>query len=266
MKNILVFIHADSSQEARLQCALDIVRATGGHLNCLDVTSPPMLADDFVRNYSQSIVIQEAVEREQANRARLEPRLVAEGLPYTWEDAIGGIGERLVDSSALNDLVVVNLKGPKPDPFGGDIAEQIISRVGRPVLAVPGGVRSIDLFGPAMIAWDGSDVAEAAMRAAQPLLTFASEVELVTVGDHGGLRTSEDAAAHCDRHGIKLEVVNLPKGDDKTHETLLARAKGSGAGWMVMGAYGHSHIRENLFGGTTRDMLRHSPIPLFLAR
>lgn len=265
MKNVLVPIHDDPGQEARLQCALDIVRATGGHLNCLDIVAPPMLADDYMGNYAQVAVIQTAVKTEQANRTRTEPRVLAEGLPYTWEDTTGVISERLLDRAGLNDLVVVNLGGKEAAGGGEDIAEHIVLRAHRPILAVPNDLRRIDLFGPAMIAWDGSDAAETAMRAAQPLLALASKVELITVGDGGGLRTSEEAAAYCSRHSIKLAVVNLPEGVFRTHEVLLDRAKASGAGWMVMGAYGHSRLREAVFGGTTRQMLRHSPIPLFLA-
>ena len=265
MKNILVLVHDDPGQEARLQCALDIVRATNGHLNCLDVASPPLLADSYAGNYGQALVVEQALDTEKANRMLVEPRLVAEGVPYTWEETIGVISERIVDRSALNDLVVVSLAGHGSEAVGEHVAQHIASRAGRPIMAVPNGLRSIDVFGPAMIAWDGSDAAESAMRAALPLLGFASKVELVTIGDRGGLRTSEEAAAYCDRHGIELEVVNLPKGEARTYEALLERAKASGAKWMVMGAYGHSHLRENLLGGTTRDMLRHSPIPLFLA-
>ena len=47
MKTVMVLIHDDASQEARLQTALDVVRAVEGHLLCLDVVQMPVIADGF---------------------------------------------------------------------------------------------------------------------------------------------------------------------------------------------------------------------------
>lgn len=79
MKNILFVAHDDSGQEARLQCSLDVVRAVGGHLNCLDVAIPSLPMTDFAGAvYSQSAVIDEAIVVEQRNREVIERRLRAQ--------------------------------------------------------------------------------------------------------------------------------------------------------------------------------------------
>ena len=48
MKNILLLIHGDEGQEARYQSALDVARAVGGHLTCLDLTIIPEVMGDYV--------------------------------------------------------------------------------------------------------------------------------------------------------------------------------------------------------------------------
>src|SRR3546814_13462010 len=48
VKNILLLVHHDAGQEARLQAALDITRAVGGHLACIDVTPFPVVAGNAV--------------------------------------------------------------------------------------------------------------------------------------------------------------------------------------------------------------------------
>ena len=47
---------------------------------------------------------------------------------------------------------------------------------------------------------------------------------------------------------------------------LLDAASTLGAAYLVMGAYGHSRLRETVFGGATRDLMHSRSIPLFLAR
>ncbi len=61
------------------------------------------------------------------------------------------------------------------------------------------------------------------------------------------------------------ELVTVDQGRGSIADALLAARERAGAAYVVMGAYGHSRMREFLLGGVTRDMLRGSPTPLFLA-
>ena len=262
MKNILVLVHSDEGQEARLQCALDVVRAVDGHLTCLDVVVPPVIVGDFVDAYAQTMLIEDAVDVEQTNRSRLEPRLKVEGVPYTWIDAMGYIPDCIVEQAGLNDLIVVGSHADKGRAKRGDVAGEIVREVGRPVLAVPHGIRRLDLNGTAIVAWDGSDSAAAALRAAIPLLRMAKAVFIATVGPTRC--DPSEAAEYCARHDVPAEILATP-GIGSPSEMLLDRAAILGASYIVMGAYGHSPLREAVFGGVTRDMLEHSPLPLLIA-
>jgi len=262
MKNILVLAHADEGQESRMQCALDVTRAVEGHLNCLDVAATPIVYEDYVTTYTQAILLEDAVAAEHENRSKLEPRLKVEGIPYTWLETSGPIGDCIVDQAGLNDLIVVGAHAAKGELMHGDVAAQIVRKVHRPLLAVPRGTERIDLFGIAMVAWDGSDASDAALRAAIPLLRLAEKAVIVTVGEIS--RDPSDAASYCARHGVRAEVRSAP-ATGPVSEILLDRATIFRASWIVMGAFSHSPLREAIFGGVTRRMLERSTMPLLIA-
>lgn len=262
MKNILVLVHSDDGQESRLQCALDAARALGGHLTCLDVAAPPIVYGEYVTSYTQAILLEDSVAAERENRAKLEPRLAVEGVPYTWVEVSGAIAECIVEHAGLNDLIVVGSHAEKGEARSGDVACEIVRRVRRPLLAVPHSAHRIDVSGNAMIAWDGSDAADAALRAAIPLLQLAENAFIVTVGDTPCDPAS--AASYCARHGV-CAVVRMAASRGAVSDTLQDQAMMLEAGWIVMGAFGHSPLREAIFGGVTRHMLERSTVPLLIA-
>jgi nucleotide-binding universal stress UspA family protein len=135
-----------------------------------------------------------------------------------------------------------------------------------PVLAVPQDARGMMITGRAMVAWDGSQEASTALRLSVPLLKQAEEVHVVTVEEAGKFPfPATGAPEYLARHGIKTEFHSWPQ-DGRTVEATLKAAIGAiKPDWMVMGAFGHSRLRELVFGGVTRSMLRDVHIPLLLA-
>ena len=95
MKNVLLLVHDDAGQEARLQCALDLTRAIEGHLACVDVAIMPRFMDDYVSSGGEGVLIAQEEAREARNRYRLEQRLTAEDVPWHWADGEGAIADSL---------------------------------------------------------------------------------------------------------------------------------------------------------------------------
>lgn len=83
MKNILLLVHHDAGQEARLQAALDITRAVDGHLACIDVTPYPVLAGNEVMGYSDTVVVYDERDSEAKNKAAITDRLAREDVSWT---------------------------------------------------------------------------------------------------------------------------------------------------------------------------------------
>jgi nucleotide-binding universal stress UspA family protein len=80
-----------------------------------------------------------------------------------------------------------------------------------------------------------------------------------------GAQPGADIAAYLDRHGVEVSLSQQPRDGSRVSDVLLAKLADSGAGLLCMGAYGHTRLRERVFGGMTYDMLHAVPIPTLIA-
>lgn len=270
MKSILVHIHRDDGQDARLKAALDVTRAFDGHLACLQVTPLETFApvDPYGVSFMMAQVIERISDEEKTERAAIERRLKDEPISWEWQTHAGAPSRLLAAHSWLADLVVLSAsgKGMRPRIDAPQTAADVVIRASAPVLAVPHDSNGIDCAGAALIAWDGSAEASTALRHALPLLKKAGAVTLVTVDrdDELDLPGSE-AIAYLARHGIKATELDLQRKGRSVSQVLLETARTSGASYLVMGAYGHSRLRESVLGGVTKEMLEKTTLPLVLA-
>jgi nucleotide-binding universal stress UspA family protein len=265
MKNVLVPIHDDPGQESRLQAALDLTRALDGHLTCLATITPPQALPEVYMavGYDQLV----AAERADAdsNRARVEARLALEDVRWNCIEVIAHPAAAIQQAIGLADIVVLNRMLDRfalPDWLKVTSETIIASR--KPVVAVPEEARGFVTSGHALIAWDGSVEAAAALRAAVPLLQKAANVALLEIDDGHIEKQGEEAAAYLSRHGVHARLVREPRGRSDPAQLILDRAVASTAGYIVMGGFGRGRLREALFGGVTRTLLRSSPVPVVL--
>ncbi len=264
MKTVMVLIHDDAGQEARLQCALDAVRALDGHLLCLDVVRLPVAADGFGVGPASALLIADEREREDENIARLEARLVTEGVSREWARVVAMSDGAIADAARLIDLIVVSRRGIGDMSETGGLASRLAELTSAPILMVPTDHKSLDLSGRALVAWDGSAANDGAVRAAVPLLKLASEVEVLTIGEGSEDADPAEAAAYLARHGCRVTARRIARTGD-VPARLLEAFEASGASWGVMGSYGHSRLRQQFFGGSSRTLLASSPIPLLVS-
>ncbi|CAN5241363.1 universal stress protein [soil metagenome] len=270
MKSILVHIHDDSGQKARLQAALDLTRASGGHLTCLQITpyNEMVTLDPLGGAYALAVDMAQMREAEVASQQTLEAQLHHEDVNWDWQHGEGDAATCLLRASRLADVVVVTLpRGDRyypgaPLPIVGDLVTHCRSSV----LALPPAVGTIDIAGRALVAWDGSHEAAVALLRATPLLKRASEVHVVMIEERDKpVFPPTDASIYLSRHGIYSELHEWPRKDRTVEEALIHAIGELKADWMVMGAFGHSRRRETIFGGVTRYLLAESPVPLLLA-
>lgn len=265
MKNILLLVHHDEGQEARLQAALDITRALNGHLACIDVTPNPVIAGDAFMGYSDAAVVVDERESEAKNKAAITDRLSREDVSWSWIDVMGEMANSVLDAADLADLIILNraLEGyPLPDMR--DITSRIVARTSALVLAVPEKLERF-AFDRALVAWDGGRSAASALRAAVPLLALADEVEIFMAHEDDEPRIDpEQAAAYLSRHGIHATVTIFEKGHHRPDTLIAKHCDAWRADYIVMGAYGRGRLMET-FGGVTKRMLQDSTLPLLLA-
>lgn len=148
--------------------------------------------------------------------------------------------------------------------------EGALFRSGKPVLIVPKGFNADVKPKRVMIAWDSRLEASNAVSRSLDVLITAEDVHAVLIdpveGDGGqGAEPGGDLATYLSRHGVKLTVDRLPSQGRSVAETLSRHATDMAADMLVMGAYGHSRIRERIFGGVTRSILERPPLPIIMA-
>ncbi len=169
------------------------------------------------------------------------------------------------------DLVVLG----QAMPGGGeaamlrDLPEHVILHSGKPVLVVPYAGDFPTLGERPLVAWDGSLEAAHAVAAALPLLKRSGKVTLAVFGaepgyDAHGEEPGADIALYLARHGVKVEVQRLPDPVD-VGNAILSLAADLNADLLVMGAYGHSRLRQVLVGGATRTILESMTLPVLMA-
>lgn len=163
-----------------------------------------------------------------------------------------------------------------PDVMAGEtLKEKAIEGAlfssGKPLLIVPAGTAPTLKPKRVLVAWDSRIEASRAVRESLEMLKGADNVHLVLVDpeqgeDHHGEEPGADAAAYLARHGVKVTIDRLPLMNRSVADVLRQHARDTAAELMVMGAYGHSRLRERLFGGVTKSMLKQSLVPILMAR
>ena len=77
--------------------------------------------------------------------------------------------------------------------------------------------------------------------------------------------SAAEVVSYLQRHDVTADAELVPSSDRSTADTLIEEAEQRGAQMMVMGAYGHSRMRELLFGGVTREMFQKMRLPVIMA-
>ena len=268
MKSILIHLESGPTANGRLQCALDIARAESAHLTCLAVTPLETFVamDPFGGVYAMPTLLSAVTEIEEQLRTELEVRMASEGVSWNYVHVSGYTPAAIASHARLADLVVLG----KPVGHAGRepmaLLSEVVLKVSTPVLAVPETAQQFDLFAPAAMGWNGSIESANAVRAALPLLRHASSITVITAEEEKAHDFPDtDVCAYLSRHGLEASIEYLGTDEPNISDALLQKVGEVGAGLFVMGAYGHSRVREYVFGGVTRRMLSDLPVALLMA-
>jgi nucleotide-binding universal stress UspA family protein len=117
------------------------------------------------------------------------------------------------------------------------------------------------------IAWDGSRPAARAVHDSLPLLLLAKDVTIVTI--EGDKDMPSDTVSglhqHLSTHGLRSRHLGLGVRNVGVGEQLQQAALNEDAALLVMGAYGHSRLRELVLGGATRAVVRNPLLPVLMS-
>jgi nucleotide-binding universal stress UspA family protein len=174
---------------------------------------------------------------------------------------------RVAAEARFRDIAIVPLPEDQQDR---DIAEALVFESGRPVLVFPASSRRRlpDKIETVTVAWDLSSPAARAVADALPFMQRAKRVRFFTVVDDKPLkdaRLGETLAKHLAWHGIEATMEDIKSGGRPIGQVLESYVDEHKADLLVMGAYGHSRLREFILGGVTESMLAHPPTWVLLS-
>ena len=185
----------------------------------------------------------------------------------TWQQISGDEVEATIAETRFHDLVVLGRPAEATALSTAGIGAVLVAS-GRPLLVAP--KTSPENIAPTVaIAWKDGPESARTVTAAAPLLAKANRV-IVLTADEGDAKTgarvasAERVAAQFRRHGTTSEARLVIPGGRSLPDAVLDTAVACGADILVMGGYGHSRLRELVFGGFTRHVLNSSPLPVFL--
>ena len=165
----------------------------------------------------------------------------------------------------------------QPDPEGSGasfktaLIESVLFNSGRPIYLVPYVTRKAKPVKRAVVAWDGGARSARAVNDALPLLKDREETIVLVINPEErahahGRKPGADIAAHLRRHGIKVTVDRTFVSDISPDKVILNVLAENGADLLVMGAYGHSRLREMAMGGVTHTILKEMTAPVLMSR
>ncbi len=207
-------------------------------------------------------------------RQKFERIMSVNALSHEWRelDAISSsIGREFVQQCRFADLTIIaQVEANENCGVEPSFAEYVVMEAGRPVLLVPRGKSFETIGGKVLMGWNGAKEAARACFDALPFLPADSEVSIVWVDPQkqrslAGNVPGAELAATLARHNINVTAEPMPTADSDAGRALLARVEDVGADLLVMGAYGHSRVREFVFGGATEHVLSNTMVPVLMS-
>jgi nucleotide-binding universal stress UspA family protein len=274
IKDIVVNLSVTKGGGPAGDYAVSIASALDAHL-----AGVAFVYDPIVPVSATGYIPAEVIERQQSDNeadakaaidrfAEATRRAALSAEPLTITASLAGAGEQFGRIARRFDLAVVGQAEPETSSVDDIIAETTLFESGRPLIVVPYIQKAPLKLDKVMVCWDGSRQAARAIGDAMPLLTKAGKVEIVIIADEPGKQdeiAGVDMGQHLARHGLKVDLERIPRGDVDVADALLSHAADSGADFLVMGGYGHSRLREFVLGGVTRSIFRSMTLPALMA-
>lgn len=268
IKDLLLLLKPGPQGEGATQFALSVAQTMGAHLTAVGVAVELAPPTSFIGDYPYRAMAEVARNAKAALEAAYSVLAAASAVPgelVIIQAAPGEARQRFARLARRYDLTIAaqSAHGAPEDPE--DLAEAVLFGSGRAVFMVPrihNGPAKLDR---ALFAWDGGLPAARALAESIPLLSCARTVEVVVISDaKEAAGSAAQIVQHLVRHGVSAAGRALP-GCRDIGPALLSYAADFGADYLVMGAYGHSRMREFILGGATRAILKSMTVPTLMA-
>jgi nucleotide-binding universal stress UspA family protein len=282
-RNILCLVDGDRGGAPTLDLGGVVAREFGAHLSVVHPALDIQLSSGLLIDPLSGSMLGELLDkaradlaaRREAARALFDQRIATWGFPLlahperaegpsaSFETAHGLPAQAITERGAAADLILV--ARPDPDALAAvEVLEPALIETGRPVLIAPDRAPKAWSSGVVAVAWDRSPQASRAVAAALPLFHRARRVVILVEAN----QPQQFAAAVIDHlrwHGVQSGEQRFDRVDATIGQALIDATHAVGADALVMGGYGHRPLREFLFGGATRTVLKSVDLPVLMA-
>jgi len=200
-----------------------------------------------------------------ANGVKLAERPCASTVTYEWVAETGITDDWLAEYGRVADLVVVG-REREGGVLSLGLMEAALMETGKPVLIAPA-VPPAGLDGTIAIAWKNTREAAGAISAALPFFHWAARVIVFAVEEDGEVADKSPLrlanSLRWQNPNVSIQVL---RRDGRAPVAVLLEAVAkAGCNLLVMGGYGHTRLREAVFGGFTRAVLEQAPVTVLMA-
>jgi len=269
IKNILVSYNGSEAADAALKTALIMAERYQAHLTGILAHGLPSMLYAYGGQVPQSAIDQieaaDRVHREEVKTAFFKLCASTPDERVHFLDVYGEADETLMEVALGYDLVVLAPVEKRSNFPHMDVHPDVIARnSGKPVMMVPKGYDPTAFNENMLLAWDGKRAAARALNAALALLQPETALTVLTIGaPERAEAKAQPAMQQLQRHGYAPKLITLKA--KKVAKAILSTAAEEGAGLLVMGAYEHAKLAEDLFGGVTNTVLKKTKIPVLLS-
>jgi nucleotide-binding universal stress UspA family protein len=275
LKDLVVNLALGRDRDVAADYAISVAEAFAAHIAGVAFSYEPVIpATIFGGGIPADLIETQRQENEEAARAAIERferaanRAGVSRETRLLDASFAGAADTFARTARRFDLTVA--QQAERDRSGPEdvISEGALFGSGRPMIVIPYIQQQPLKLERVLVCWDGSRAAARAVGDAMPLLQRANNVEIVIVRNDAGKTdelTGAEIGAHLARHDIPTEVKPIVAAEIDVASAILSYAADAAADFMVMGAYGHSRLREFVLGGVTRDILASMTVPTLMS-
>ncbi len=272
-----IAVHLDQGLDSprRVEFSLQLARAHDAHLTGIyaSYVSPGYFYDEaglWVRTMDMARQIDE--KGRTAAQLTFSQAARESGVAASWRQGDDVPAECVVKHARSSDVLVISQENPDDvdAAVGNGFLEHVLMSAGRPVIVLPCAGTFKGVGARVLYCWNRSREAARAIADAAPLLRNANALAVLTTDDAGLDRNLEvpfeDLAAYCACHGFPApEHQSRSTQEIDVGDVILSTAADFNADLIVMGAYGHSRMRQWVMGGATRALLAAMTVPVLFS-
>jgi nucleotide-binding universal stress UspA family protein len=275
IKDIMVHLDGSSEDEIRLEHGQFLASAGRAQLIGLFTNQLPDLTVAMPMDGGAAAI---QILTELQDQAMRDGDAKAKWLKQRWADlqvpselrrldeSFGVLTGKVVKQARCADLFIATRPyGEAKSAVWPELVEAVLFGSGRAMLLVAPGQHRQGPFETVLVAWNGSRESARALREGLGFIEQASRTVVLVVDPPTDGMPCADLKAHLAHHNVVAEVVTAGSEDRPIAEIILEEARRISADLVIMGAYGHTRLREQVFGGATRDMLTTSESPILVA-